>query len=139
MSSYDQGYTCIECLHSYSEIDGDLDERMCNECLYMIDEQKKQGNNQENNKLIAEFMGWKPNEHHWCLNGDKDLQYHTSWDWLMPVVRKIVDICCNDDDDNLFLSDEYTSILDTVSCAVIQDSHKVVVEFIQDYNKGEIK
>ena len=43
----------------------------------------------ENNKLIAEFMGWKPNEHHWCLNGDKDLQYDTSWDWLMPVVEKI--------------------------------------------------
>ena len=46
-----------------------------------------------NNKLIAEFMGWKPNEHHWCLNGDKDLQYHTSWDWLMPVVHKIDEKC----------------------------------------------
>ena len=41
------------------------------------------------NKLIAEFMEWKPNEHHWCLNGDKNLQYDTSWDWLMPVVEKI--------------------------------------------------
>ena len=43
MSSYNQGYTCIECLHSYSAVDGDLDERICNECLYM--EQKKQGKN----------------------------------------------------------------------------------------------
>ena len=43
----------------------------------------------ESNRIIAEFMGWKPNEHHWCLNGDKDLQYDTSWDWLMPVVEKI--------------------------------------------------
>ena len=33
MSSYDQGYTCIECEHSYDDRDGDLDERMCNECL----------------------------------------------------------------------------------------------------------
>ena len=40
MSSYDQGYTCIECEHSYDDRDGDLDERMCNECLYMIYEQK---------------------------------------------------------------------------------------------------
>ena len=32
-SSYDQGYTCIECGHCYSDIDDDTEERMCNECL----------------------------------------------------------------------------------------------------------
>ena len=32
-SSYNQGYTCIECGNSYSDIDGDTDESMCNECL----------------------------------------------------------------------------------------------------------
>ena len=32
-SSNDQGYTCIECDNLYSDIDGDTDERMCNECL----------------------------------------------------------------------------------------------------------
>ena len=32
-SSYDGGYTCIECGHLYSDIDGNTDERMCNECL----------------------------------------------------------------------------------------------------------
>ena len=41
MSSYDQGYTCIECSHSYDDRDGDLDERMCNECLDMTYEQKE--------------------------------------------------------------------------------------------------
>lgn len=33
MSSYDQGYTCIECGHKYNDEDGDTDERMCNECI----------------------------------------------------------------------------------------------------------
>ena len=41
MSSYDQGYTCIECEHSYDDRDGDLDERMCFECLDKIYEQEK--------------------------------------------------------------------------------------------------
>ena len=42
MSSYDQGYTCIECGHKYSDIDGDTDERMCNECLDKIYAQEQE-------------------------------------------------------------------------------------------------
>ena len=44
--------------------------------------------NIKDNKLIAEFMGSN-------LNGleswqyEEELQYHTSWDWLMPVVERI--------------------------------------------------
>ena len=50
------------------------------------------------NKLIAEFMGipnykqgrylmfeYADNNH----RTEQDLAYHTSWDWLMPVVEKI--------------------------------------------------
>ena len=36
----------------------------------------------ENNKLIAEFMHGDGGRLH-------NLQYHTSWDWLKPVVDKI--------------------------------------------------
>ena len=63
--------------------------------------------NMKNNKLIAEFMGveeaYNPNGNDWVLKtttpdayGDTDilesckeneLQYHSSWDWLMPVVE----------------------------------------------------
>ena len=52
---------------------------------------------EENNRLIAEFEGYKVDYgfdkkgvlfagHHIRLN---QLRYHESWDWLMPVVEKI--------------------------------------------------
>jgi len=88
----------------------------------------------ESNKLIAEFMNWEENEHHWSIDGDKGLMYHNSWDWLMPVVRKIVELCCDQVNDHLFQSDQYTSILDTISIAIIDDAYKVVIEFITFYN-----
>jgi hypothetical protein len=43
-------------------------------------------NTQENNKLIAEFMNYPD------LGTEGDfsyLKYHSSWDWLMPVLKKI--------------------------------------------------
>lgn len=61
----------------------------------------------EGNKLIAEFMGNKckddlwymPNQSQFAFQGDysykmdafysKDLKFHSSWDWLMPVVERI--------------------------------------------------
>jgi hypothetical protein len=65
---------------------------------------------QDGNKLIAEFMGLKVVDVYnltkderlkawihdsfsgaqWVIFGEEDfLKYHTSWDWLMPVVEKI--------------------------------------------------
>ena len=78
----------------------------------------------DNNKLIAEFMGWKPNEHHWCLNGDKDLQYDTSWDWLIPVVNKI-EMECEGVPLQLLNCNLYTEI---------GEVYQAVVEFIKTYN-----
>lgn len=109
----------------------------------------------ENNKLIGEFMEVKFKDDELYLNELRamkangiyfeqgymlsELQYHTSWEWLMPVVRKIertvrwLEISCNEDED-AFLSDEYTSILETVPLAIIEDAYKAVVEFIKWYN-----
>ena len=53
---------------------------------------------QENNKLIAEFMG-EPIEIDYegtpLYDGWKDLEYHESWDWLMPVVKYCTDLTRN--------------------------------------------
>jgi len=63
----------------------------------------------EENKLIAKFMGWndgmfsEPPEYDMMVlskteavesvfynYNEDELEYHISWDWLMPVVEKIV-------------------------------------------------
>ncbi len=63
----------------------------------------------EGNKLIAEFMGGEPfnfiNEFDEIVCGFevygsayplKSLEYHLSWDWLMPVVEKIESLLLSD-------------------------------------------
>ena len=58
----------------------------------------------KNNKLIAEFMEleatpkYNPKEYYvkeynsgdWYL--PEEMQYHVSWDWLIPVVQKLIDV-----------------------------------------------
>lgn len=62
----------------------------------------------ENNEIIAQFMGWntrmfqvyanKEEQRIWFRPGEDfpsqyrttiELEYETSWDWLMPVIEKI--------------------------------------------------
>ena len=99
----------------------------------------------KNNKKIAEFMGEDIGHDHMVIRhkGNKTvwttMTYHESWDELMPVVRKIVHICCNDNEDDLFESDEYTSILETIPLAIMEDAYKVVIEFIDYFTKRNIK
>ena len=89
------------------------------------------------NKLIAEFMGAEvtqlevgdiycpvPSE---CGSeyGHK-LKYHTSWDWLMPVVEE----CLTTGDRQHFV------INDALLTCNIEEVYKAVVEFIKEYNNG---
>ncbi len=98
------------------------------------------------NKLIAEFMGAvgtpKYNPTEWdvyitgCLDVDSDdenaqhfytpdeMKYHTSWDWLMPVVEKI-------EEQNELIG---AHILSTD----IGKTYKEVVRFIKEYNDDTI-
>jgi hypothetical protein len=107
-------------------------------------------NTQENNKLIAEFMvrdkevdfhtteeikeGFREEATWYALDGgwvkDDELQYHKSWDWLMPVVDKM---------NTTELWDEYDiSYLATYLVSVdINATYNAVVEFINQYNENK--
>ena len=58
---------------------------------------------------------------------ENELQYHTSWDWLMPVVQKIED----------YLSDNVGEVGyfdDGLISNDIEVRYQAVVEFIKQYN-----
>tara|TARA_R110002020_G_scaffold272495_1_gene487633 strand:+ start:84 stop:374 length:291 start_codon:yes stop_codon:yes gene_type:complete len=90
---------------------------------------------EENNKLIAEFMQkgsvgfglYDYNGKHYKLY---ELKFHTSWDWLMPVVQKIGDDYYNTPFDETYskLTEQYENIW------TIEDTYNAVVEFIKDQN-----
>ena len=92
----------------------------------------------ENNKLIAEFMG--------CTHPFNDLtdatlysvshgtfeaselKYDTSWDWLMPVISKCMEVR-----GSYYIESIYHSLH-------VQDlsfAHESVVNFIKEHNNGE--
>ena len=100
----------------------------------------------ENNKLIAEFMGM---EHCYRPYGDgfmevkengscielEDLQYHSSWDWLMPVVQKCFKIDNEEGFDNpVDAVANLDFILQSLTYPFIGGTYKAVVEFIKEHN-----
>ena len=80
------------------------------------------------NKLIAEFMGAEPDKKTFMRTGEKVYFYHTSWDWLMPVVEK----CLSQSDDTML--EQWSSIYDTLPSCNIDEVYESVVKFIS-YNK----
>ena len=90
------------------------------------------------NKLIADFMGVnvitindvRENKNPYISSADghleSELKYHTSWDWLMPVVNK-----CMQTGDN---TDEWDALYDALSTVNKTNIHEAVVEFIKNLN-----
>lgn len=82
---------------------------------------------QEANKLIAEFMG----------NGHRHTsqdRYHTSWDWLMPVIDKVKSI------DHDWIDQEAQHIIDEIDhaltcCWGFDEVYRYTVEAIMNYNE----
>lgn len=71
----------------------------------------------EENKLIAEFMDVN------LIEGQRG-DYHTSWDWLIPVVEK----CFQEEGKHYLINDALLTIN-------IDEVHEAVVKFIKEYNK----
>ena len=66
--------------------------------------------------------------------GKKQLAYHSSWDWLMPVVEKIMDYCFENDGEEDLITKFY-DIRDT-----IPDIHRTwsaCVYFVKWYNQNK--
>jgi hypothetical protein len=116
------------------------------------------------NTLIAEFMGAvvgkkivafpdiKLEDNLGIISNNRsfeDLHYHSSWDWLMPVVEKI-ECTKTDDEDN---SDSFFNVMiEVFECNIngrdicicengntkLEATYRAVVEFINQYNKNNI-
>lgn len=105
-------------------------------------------------KTVAKFMGLGIQLHmvESPLNGEyiyiEDLEYNSSWDWLMPVVEKI-ERTNNGTDDNYFnvtigcgfdctiFDAHHELIINTCEQTKIKTVYKAVVEFIEWYNKNK--
>lgn len=91
----------------------------------------------EGNRLIAEFMGVKiqeitPRDVMTC-NNRNNFKYHTSWDWLMPVVEKIAKIEDEKHWDKLHFN-QFQRVLALPIYTPINIVFKEVIKFIQWYN-----
>lgn len=111
----------------------------------------------EGNRLIAEFMGYKQRENgglFWGNDGlgglyPKDLKYHSSWDWLMPVVEKIINSNCSSAElcgewylnsskySFSMLNDQTNSCEGNSKNSLIEATWLAVVEFIKWYNENK--
>lgn len=95
------------------------------------------------NKLIAEFMGAIFDDNGMtriCDKGgrvsDLNLLFHTSWDWLMPVVQKIESL------GYVFTIQggkaEFGEMACEPQCFIVNDklssTYKAVVKFIKEFN-----
>jgi len=98
------------------------------------------------NISIAKFMGWtkgKPNEFRWENDWfDKEgirrtdglgviLSFHTSWDWLMPVIEEIMNLSSDITPHEDAFEDYRSTIWNAVTNFDLESAHSVIVELIE--------
>jgi hypothetical protein len=91
------------------------------------------------NELIAEFMEVDQVDIDTWLEDNLDLEYHTSWDWLMPVVRKCGDIRQEIREGNIptDVEDYWDEILEGLQDADLEYTYKSIRQFILWYNQKQ--
>ena len=114
MTNNNEYKTCDKCCYDILDDEGDV---MDHECI-------------SDNEMIAEFMGVDYVDIDTYLESNNELQYDTSWDWLMPVAEKIYKERGLDDEIILM-------IRDSVAELNIESMYKTIVEFIKEYNDGQ--
>jgi len=96
----------------------------------------------ENNKIIAAFMGLSYCTKHqyegWYKNAEFNericdfdgLKYHSSWDWLMPVVEKIcrTEIVQDDDFTEYFYTRTFGMVNSTTGGIMVRINRCIVFE-----------
>jgi hypothetical protein len=102
---------------------------------------------EEKNRMIAKFMGfedeskfvggnavmrkktvWKYGCQQYEEYSYRDLKYHTSWDWLMPVVEEI--------DHHEFESELLDNIEIAIKTRQIEAVHDAVIKFIEKHGNN---
>jgi hypothetical protein len=95
-------------------------------------ESSKQHDIDMSNILIAEFMGYEVRFINKCYSPKYNdgtiapMQFHKSWDWLIPVLNK----CFKTGDD----TQEWDNIMDTLFTCDIDIVYAQIVEFIKNQN-----
>lgn len=104
------------------------------------------------NGLIAEFMGMKEHKgsHYSIIKGEwipnVELEYHESWDWLMPVVEKIESLGYKFEKNLQRIDRDWQCLIIKGNDILYQEfntdsriaCHYVVVEFIKTYNRTKL-
>ena len=78
----------------------------------------------KNNKLIGDFMDIQSTG--LSVYKESAYKYHSSWDWLMPVVQK-----CYKTESHYV---PFDNLVDAVSTLDLGGTYEAVVWFIQEYN-----
>tara|TARA_R110000824_G_scaffold46889_1_gene134264 strand:- start:296 stop:721 length:426 start_codon:yes stop_codon:yes gene_type:complete len=121
----------------------------------VVDQANINPSTMNDNKLIAEFMGYELEGEFWVATMSKEddtflgrhLLFHTSWDWLMPVVEAINDYV-NDEGEPIYsveIDPNHVTIRRGLHTAIVVDRPQVnsymemiylaVVEFAKRFHQ----
>jgi hypothetical protein len=105
---------------------------------------------ENNNKLIAEFLGFQQTNIGWYDSEEvllrierdntfDDLKFDTDWNWLMKAVEKINDfnnvVSINENHVLIINNEKSKVIVDVVAGNMIEATYNAVVEFIKLHNE----